>query len=105
MKTDKRCLVYTSDKHYILAYTSDMDNNAVSRGVYVNDGYGRGAKKDLKTTVERLAKMKLLYSKSNKVSFDGTKLKTIPFYKDVKVPMDKFGGQYKYTYVKELELK
>jgi hypothetical protein len=106
---DKRVLVYTSDKHYILAYESDMKDNGVSRGIYINEGYGKWVE-NLKLTLERLSKMRLGTIKNPKTqkfvcSFDGNKIKTIPFYKDIKQKeTDEFGNMYKYTYIKDLDL-
>jgi len=35
-KTNKKVLVYTSDKHYILATEEDMRLDGISRGIYIN---------------------------------------------------------------------
>ena len=107
-KKDKRVLVYTSDKHYILAYESDMKDNGVSHGCYINDGYGKYARKDLQTTLKRLSGMKLYRTMDYKAkpSFDGTVLKEIPFYKDIKLAApDEYGNGYKYTFIKNITLQ
>ena len=95
-------LVYTSNKKYILANKEELEaENVISNGSYIFDGYSKYHKKNLSEAIKIIAKSVIRGCDTEEVYWDGTKTKTIPFYKDIK---DKNTGIYNYTFIKNIDL-